>query len=462
MENMDEPLKLYEQFNNVYNLIDNELQKNGQLTIDVILLDNNPSDVLNIISNYAPTSFEFLKNNNEIKNYFVAYLFKKKEYFENLSISNDKLGKLLSKDGAGQVQHPKSDSFYYSESDQEKYLDDILKRLIDCTNLYFNLYHNKNIPILLGDGTRLELQFLYENLLHILGITKSQVVNNTELMRALNIESDKIQRLSSIEILERIIKDIETNKDILCLQMKQRLSRYNEDSTNGKIVSTQIDDSTTSEMLPYDKIDLKTRAFMNSGPYGDVSVISGIADDKYFIRDDKDKPNDKRDIQQVRISKTNFDTLKKEKVTIDNGTGDEIQISRGDYVFNGYTKRHGDVRTLRSTQIGTSKRIIDAPDGTKRNNIGKFKAMFNGQSPIPVIGVENPDGGTVKIFTPEQQQEMFLSLYYDFSGKNGMNFESYIEILKEFTEIFRNELEQQALAKTDSGIIIPTNGGLKK
>ena len=39
-------------------------------------------------------------------------------------------------------------------------------------------------------------------------------------MRALNIESDKIQRLSSIEILERIIKDIETNKDILCLQMK--------------------------------------------------------------------------------------------------------------------------------------------------------------------------------------------------------------------------------------------------
>ena len=57
---------------------------------------------------------------------------------------------------------------------------------------------------------------------------------------------------------------------------------------------------------------------------------------------------------------------------------------------------------------------------------------------------------------------MFLSLYYDFSGKDGMNFESYIEILKEFTETFRNELEQQALAKTDSGVIIPTNGGLKK
>ena len=144
---MEESLKLYEQFNKVYNLIDDELQKNGQLTIDVILLDNNPSDVLNIISNYAPVSFELLKNNNKIKDYFIAYLFKKKEYFDNLSIPNDKLGKLLSKDGAGQVQHSKTESFYYSEDNQEKYLDDILKRLIDCTNLYFNLYHNKNIPI---------------------------------------------------------------------------------------------------------------------------------------------------------------------------------------------------------------------------------------------------------------------------------------------------------------------------
>ena len=50
---LEESLKLYEQFNKVYNLIDDELQKNGQLTIDVILLDNNPSDVLNIISNYS-------------------------------------------------------------------------------------------------------------------------------------------------------------------------------------------------------------------------------------------------------------------------------------------------------------------------------------------------------------------------------------------------------------------------
>ena len=460
---MEESLKLYEQFNNVYNLIDDELQKNGQLTIDILLLDNNPSDVLNAISNYAPTSFEFLKNNNEIKNYFVAYLFKKKDYFENLSISNDKLGKLLYKSKRpGQEQHLKTDSLYYNEENQEKYLDDILKRLIDCTNLYFNLYHNKNIPILLGDGTRLELQFLYENLLHILGITKEQVKNNPELMRALNIESDKIQRLSSIEILERIIKDIETNKDILCLQMKHKLNRYNANSTSGKIVSTQIDNNTTSEMLPYDKIDLKTRAFMNSGPYGDVSVISGIADNKFFIPKDKNKSSDKREVQQVRISKTDFDTLKKEKVTIDNGNGDKIQISEGDYVFNGYTKRPGDVRTLRSTQIGTSKNVVIDKNGNRRNNIGKFKAMFNGQSPIPVIGVENPDGETVKIFTPEQQQEMFLSLYYDFGGKGGMNFESYIEILKEFTETFRNELEQQALAKTDSGVIIPTNGGLKK
>ena len=461
-DKMGEELKqFYENFNNMHICIENELKQNGQLPIDVLLLNMNPSDVLNIICNYAPLSFDLLNKNEKIKNYFISYLYKKKEYFDNLSIPNEKLGMLLSKDGAGETQHLKTESFYYNEDDQEKYLNDILNRLIDCVNLYYSLYHNKDINILLGDGTKLSLQFLESNLLHILGINNKQVNNNQELRKALNVPDGK--DMGSIEILERIIKDIQTNKNILCLQMKKNLKRIEKYGTSGKIVSTQLDPETETEMLPYDKINLKTRAFINSGPYKDVSVISGLSSGSYFIRDDRGKSDDERDIQQVRISKTDFDTLEKEKVTIEYGEGKKIDISRGDYIFNGYTIRPKNIRVIRSAQVGTSKRIIPSSDGTMKNNIGKFKRLFNGQSPIPVIGVENPSGaGTTLIFTPEQQQEMFLSLYYDFGGKDGMNFESYIDILKEFSETFRNELEQQALAKTDSGVIIPTNSGLKK
>ncbi len=461
---MEEALKNYEQFSKAYNMIDKELQDNGQLSIDVMLLNNNPGEVINAIILYAPRSFELLKNNEKMRDYFITYLFEKKSYFDNLSISNDKLGKLLAKPNfeySSSDSRKKEESLYYNEKDQEKYLDDILKRLIDCTNLYFDLYHNKNIPIQLGDGTKLELQFLYKNLLHILGITQEQVKNNPELMKALNIDPNKVQNLHAEEILERIIKDIQTNKDILCLQMQKKISKYNKESTSKSIVSTQVDSSTSTEMLPYDKIDIKTRAFINSGPYSDVSVISELAPGSFFIANDAPKPDNQRDIQQARISKTDFNTLEKDKVTIETKDGDKIDISRGDYIFNGYTKNPGDVRTLRSAQVGTSKKVIDDKNGNKTDNLYKFKKMFNGQTPIPIVGVENPGDGTTLIFTPEQQKNFFLSLYYDFSGEGGMNFEPYIEMLNQFAERFKNELEQQAIAKTQSGIIIPSQGRTK-
>ena len=116
----EETKKFYDKFQNIISNIENELKENNQLPIDVMLLNMNPSDVLNVMSNYAPISFEILKQNNDIQNYFVSYLYKKKEYFNNLSISNEKLGILLSKDGAGQVQHDKSESFYYNESELDK------------------------------------------------------------------------------------------------------------------------------------------------------------------------------------------------------------------------------------------------------------------------------------------------------------------------------------------------------
>ena len=450
---MDDDIKeFYKYFNNIYNYVDNELQQNGQFTIDVLLLDKNPSDVLDIISNYAPVSFSYLMEKEKIKNFFIGYLFKKKKYYENLSISADKLEKLMDKSGPGQVQHRKEESLYYQEDNQEEYLNDILNRLIDCVNMYYNLYHNKDIKLLLGDGTNLYLQFLEENLLHVLGITNMQVNNNQELRKALNVPDWKT--MNSMEILERIIKDIQTNKDIICLQMQNNMRRIERFGTSGQIVETQLDPSTRSELLPFDKIDLKTRAFLNSGPYNGASVVSGLASGTFFIAADRGKLDDDRDIQQVRISKTDFDTLKKHPVSFKTSTGEQIKITTGDYIFNGYTYRMGDVRTLRSLQVGSSKIRRQNSSGYIIDGLSKFRRMFQNQSPIPVIGVENPDGGTTKIFTPEEQQKLFLSLYYDFGGVGGMNFELYFEMLKDFAEKFKNELESKAISKDDTSIEI--------
>lgn len=435
--------KIYNQFQDIYNHIDSELVQNNQYKIDALLLNMNPSDVLDLVSNYAPKGFETLKSNEEMLNYFIGYLFKKKESYDNLSISNEKLGQLISKSGPGRQQHNKEESLYYNETDKEEYLNNILNRLIDCVNLYYSLYYDNDIEIELGDGTRLALQFLESNLLHILGITKSQVETNRELRRALNIPDWK-ERLSSMEILERIIKDIQTNKDILCLQMQNNVRRVERYATSGKIVETQLNDNTSSELLPYDKIDLKTRAFMNSGPYNGVSVISGINNGKYFVN---------RDIKQVRISKADFNTLEKNSVEINIGNGKKIRINTGDYIFNGYVKRDENIRTLMASQVGTSKNVIPQTDGTKTSNIQDYKKMFNNQTPIPVVGVDNPDGTTL-VFSKEQQEEMFLSMYYEF-GKV-MNFDLYIDILKSFTDELENDLKEKSITQTESGYIVAT------
>ncbi len=457
---MDDDLKeFYEYFNNIYNYIDNELQQNGQLTIDVLLLDKNPSDVLDIISNYAPNSFSYLMEKEDLKNFFIGYLFKKKKYYENLSISADKLEKLIDKSGPGEEQHRKEDSLYYHERNQEEYLNNILNRLIDCVNMYYNLYYNKDIKLLLGDGTNLYLQFLEENLLHVLGITNRQVNNNQELRRALNVP--EWRTMNSMEILERIIKDIQTNKDIICLQMQKNIEKIKRFGTSGQIIKTQLDSSTENELLPYDKIDLKTRAFLNSGPYNGASVVSGLAPGTYFIGGDKGKLDNDREIQQVRISKTDFETLKKQPLTITTASGEQIRITTGDYIFSGYTLKPEDKRSIKSVKIGSSKVSGLDSKNPRADGLAKFREMFNYQSPIPVIGVESPDGGTTKIFTPEEQQKLFLSLYYDFGGVGGMNFELYFEMLKDFAEKFKNELESKAIKRDELSIEI-SNSNEKK
>lgn len=447
---MEEFEKFSSELKEIYNYVDNELSSNEQLKIDRLLLDYNVGEVLDIISEYAPTSMELLSINQNVCNRFISLLYKKREYIESLCLSDEKFGKLLTKatnDGAGQKQHLKSESFYYNEEDPEKYLDDILKRLIECVNLYYNKYHNKSIHILLGDGTKLELQFLYKNLLHILGITKQQVIGNSELKKALNIKDEEIEKLTSIEILERIIKDIETNKDILCFEMKKRILQRDA-LTSGKIIETQLSPDTKTELLPFDKIDLKTRAFITSGPFSDVSVITGVADNAYFYGGDARKLPKDREIQQVRISKVDFSKFKREKIVLDKDG--KITMKPGDYVFSGYTKNPGYKRTIRSTQIGTTKPVIEQSNGTKRDNIGIYKKMFQGQTPIPVVSVEDPNGGTDKIFSSEQQIAMYLSLYEDFSGEGGMDFSLYKKILITFIKDFESKLEKKAANNRNS------------
>lgn len=101
------------------------------------MINHNPSDVITIISNYAPNGNEYLKNNKDFKDYFIAYLYKKKDKINSLSISNSKLGDLISKSGPGRVQHTKEESNYYFSTDPEKYLEEMIEIFICFQEIKF-------------------------------------------------------------------------------------------------------------------------------------------------------------------------------------------------------------------------------------------------------------------------------------------------------------------------------------
>lgn len=93
----------------------------------------------------------------------------------------------------------------------------------------------------------------------------------------------------------------------------------------GNIGKKQFSEETTTQLLPFDKIDLKTRAFMSDTPYTKVSTIVPLAPgEKLTTQNDR--------ASQVKISKSSLTSIDNSKtVLLENG---KIKLERGsDYVL---------------------------------------------------------------------------------------------------------------------------------
>ncbi|MBE6141167.1 MAG: hypothetical protein E7172_06570 [Firmicutes bacterium] len=434
INNSEKIIHDYNEFISYKDKITKEMIEKGLYGPDILLMSYSVSDTIDILLSKSET-FQVICSMDPLtldlfQKYFLQLKekYKKSLMFDDRKTFTDLIGKVKD-DSKTILPKPKENISFKDKENKEEYIKEILMRLKDCVNLYYSAYHNKQIEAELSNGEYIYIEFLERNLLHMLGITKKQILLNTELKKMLNIPNVGPDA-KPIAILEKIIADLEGNQYIIEAEFKRQVEREQTMKPTGQIANTQFKKETKNELLPFDKIDLKTRAFMSDSPYQKVSTFVPLAPGEKLSGQ-----NDLSDV--VKISKN---TLVSEKTSkyVDSENA-EVRLKKGnDYNFTGYGMSNDSLPNQRvpmSLIIGSSGELY------------KYKQKFKGQRPYNILSIKSPINGNTTIFSPQEQFDMYLSLLEDFGGSGGMNLTQLLEELKEFTysyeERIMNEIEKR-------------------
>ena len=442
MEITSKTLKAYKEFLGYKSKIDYELKEKGLYGIDILLMSYSVHDTIDFLQENSET-FRILTitDNSKIDEFYKYFISLKNRYQQEINLPDrQSLLLLISKSKQNsKIVFPKRNISFVNTENREEYINRIIRRLKDCVNLYYSAYYNQEICAELSNGEYTYLKFLEENLPHILGINKNQILMNSEAKRVLNIpqtempdiivskngfyhHKEKRNTTSSIAILEKIIADLETNQDIVNASFDAIVKQ--ESKEKGMLSKEQFAKKTSTQLLPFDKIDLKTRAFMSDTPYTKVSTIVPLAPgEKLTTQNDR--------ASQVKISKSSLTSIDDSKmVLLENG---KIKLERGsDYIFTGY------VPYSKEENGNVPVSLIVA----ENESIGMYTKKFKGQKPHNIVSINNPKNGSNTIFSPQEQFEVYLDLLTDFSS-GGMDLNDLYQELVQFANSYEARVAEQ-------------------
>jgi len=388
--------ELYHESFEILKKIDEELLSKGKDTIEVMVAGRtDPKEILDfLVNNSAVFRYNF-SNNSDVLVYILNYVQHLDDKFSNLqtngiinfdsdivkakeptSISRNDRERFLRNPRVERLTYDNNSGRYIVTYKKENVVmtpeevDETIGLLNNAVGMFHSIYENKEITGTLHNGDKIYLELRANELLHILGITKKQVLANSELRRVLGITDN---RISAYEILCRILYDFGSNKDIVQLY---------EDINKKKASSVQFKDTTRSELLPFHKIRGKTIAFINSGPIVHPKLIAPLAPGRRLT------PRASSNI--AMLSKT--------------------PLSQNyDWVYMGAVKE--------ATRMYTETLVVD-------NSINQ-RGKFSEQVPAMLIAVQTGTGGGVgnNIFSHDQQYQLFLESLEAFGGDGGMNFD---------------------------------------
>lgn len=410
MENeMEMKLQQILDFRKVMSIINIELKSKGIYDCEYMLLNNPIEDVIHILEEESDY-YNMIRNDkydNDIafKGLLESYFVSVKRYYESLMIKEGKNDLIADKYHRKLVEPTKRDGQYliYDKSNIDMTVKEIQKTLLlmkEAVQSYYKVYNNKElIAELTTNNTDTSEYFIFQikekQLLHLLGVTAEQLRRNPEFQKLTGNKN-----MNSIDILYWILTDIDGNNDLL---------QYSEDYIK-KIMSVKdfqinkFQADSTSQLLNYYKIRSKSQTFLKYGPFEKVSLVAKLG--KY------------QSGEQKTLSKNSNSTV--------------AMVSRAE-TFRKYPWAYfGLVNNPNDQYIETLQ--IDSSENKKDLFMYSKPAIVK---KIGVVGEEDGVSSHVKIFSDEEQFELFVKAYDDFSG--AMDFTNLINYFNDLTRVLNGK-----------------------
>lgn len=396
-------------FRKVISMINKELKSKGIYDCEYMLINNSIEDVIHVLEDQSDC-YNIIRNDkydNDItfKGLLESYFISVKQYYEKLLIKEGKSDSIADKYHRKLVEPIKDRSgnyLIYDKSNIDMNVNEIQKTLLlmkEAVQVYYKVYNNKELIAELttnnSDSSEyFNFQIKEKQLLHLLGVTTEQLKNNPDFQRLTGNKN-----MNSIDILHWILSDIDGNNDLL---------QYSEDYVK-KILSIKdfrINDfqtNSTTQLLNYYKIRSKSQTFLKYGPFEKVSLVA-------------------------KLGKNNFG---EQKTLSRNSNSTVAMVSRAE-TFKKYPWAYfGLVNKENNQYVETLQ--IDSSENKKDLFMYSKPAIIK---KIGLIGSEGSDGAHVKVFSEEEQFELFVQAYDDFSG--AMDFTNLINYFKDLSNILNN------------------------
>ena len=383
-------------FKKVILIINTELKAKGIYDCEYMLINNSIDDIIHILENESDcyTLIKDDKYDKEItfmgllENYFLSV----KEYYNNILIKEGNTDRIADKYHSKLVEPTKRNNEFiiYDRDNIEMSTSEIQRTLMlmkEAAQAYYKVYNNKKLIAELTTNNIDKSEYFdfcikEEQLLHLLGVTINQLRINPDFQRLTGNKN-----MNSIQILEWILTDIDGNKDLLqynddFLKKLEKIGIYS-------IIDKQKDSST--QLINYYKVRSKSQTFLKFGPFENVSLVA-------------------------KLGKNNFG---EQKTLSKNSNSTVAMISRAE-TFKKYPWAYFGLVNDSNNQYIESLQI----DSSENK-----KDLFQYSKPAIIKGIyanSTESGGTQqKLFSEEEQFELFIKAYDDFSDK--MDFTNLIE-----------------------------------
>lgn len=295
----------------------------------------------------------------------------------------------------------------YEEEHLDMEIDNIentLALLNEAVRLYLELYQKRTLYAEFTNEEIMSFKIKEAELAHILGVSIEKIIRNPKLVDLLHITSQEIDDYNnrrgdaSFNILNKVI-DIKDGN--LLEYEKDRLK-----SLFGKqysLISNPYDEK-GKEVLPYTKINMRSKAFIGFKPLEELSLVLDFPSGYDFLGIPLEKrKNQEKKKYTLLISKNNYSDKFKYASLLSNLSDDRRYFE--------------------------SLRVSEPTEMDKFKNDGKMAITTK-----VILDSDSGGSGFKRIFTEEEQKRFLVEVYEDFKHPDLENLIEYFNGLdKHFT-----------------------------